>query len=158
MDIPETTMQAFFDDEKTRECFGEEMPEVSHIFPVSTPSLLGYRLPIWTKEYEEPMIVDESTIINAFSNSKESKKKILISLFVFHAIQEGNLNSRFALEDAISCFFAPGFIKDHTLLGSRVSLYKSRYPQYLAEANELEKLIKVLSDDVTNEAAITALL
>lgn len=158
LDIPETTMQAFFDDEKTRECFGEEMPEVSHIFPVSTPSLLGYRLPIWTKEYEEPMIVDESTIINAFSNSKESKKKILISLFVFHAIQEGNLNSRFALEDAISCFFAPGFIKDHTLLGSRVSLYKNRYPQYLSEANELEKLIKTLTDDVTNEAAITTLL
>ncbi|MEI6426665.1 MAG: hypothetical protein WCO66_04965, partial [Candidatus Absconditabacteria bacterium] len=158
LEIPETTMQSFFDDSKTQEYFGETISEISNIFPVSTPSLLGYRLPVWTKETGENMIVDESTLLQSFLTTKPNKHKILISLFVFHAIQEGNLSSRFGLEDAITCFFAPGFTKDQTLLQSRMSLYKIRYPQYIKEVEEIEQLITVLSDDTTNEKAISALL
>ena len=158
LDIPETLMQAFADDEKTRECFGDDIPEVSHIFPVSTPSLLGYRLPVWTKEDGQNIIVDESTIVNAFSENKINKKNILISLFVFHAIQEGNLNPRFVLEDAVTCFFASGFSKDQTLLSGRLQLYKTRYPEYIKEVEELEKIIQTLSDDATNESSLNTLL
>ena len=158
LEIPETIMQSFLNDEKTRECFGDNLPEVSHIFPVSTPSLLGYRLPVWTKEDDQTIIVEEDTIIDAFVEKKPTKNKILISLFVFHAIQEWNLNPRFVLEDAITCFFSPGFIKDQTLLGGRIELYKTRYPQYAKEVQELEQTIKILTDDVTNESAINTLL
>ena len=139
-------------------CFGEDLEEISSIFPVSTPSALGYRLPVWTKTDGDIIIVDESSIIDSYVQHKANKKSILLSLFVFHAIQEGNLNARFGLEDAIACFFAAGFTKDQTLLTSRMELYKTRYPQYEKEYTAIQAIISRLNEDATDEKALSLLI
>ena len=157
LEIPETTMQNFLDDESTRTCFNGEIPEVSNIFPVSTPSKLGYRLPIWTKPSWENIVVDENTIIKAFVENKGKPKNILISLIMFHAIQEGNLPESFALEDAISCLFSEGFTKDQTLFANWISMYTDRYPQYTTEATLLTKVLEQLSNNSADDVAITHL-
>lgn len=155
LSIPEDSMEAFSNDPKTSEYLGSTNPDVSSIFPISTPSTLGYRLPVWTKTNQKVVIIDEANIINAFTQKQSKKDKILISLFVFHAIQEGNISSRFALEDAIAAFFGPGFIKDLSLLETRIQLYKTRYPQYIDECLEIENIIASFKEDSANEDAMS---
>lgn len=151
IEIPSEVMTKFFEDDLTYECFWWTIPTISPIFPVSTPSALWYRLPVWEKPTWENIIVDENSIIKAFLESKTKKKSILLSLFIFHAIQEGNISARFAIEDAVSTFFAPWFIKDESLLETWLNLYKTRYPEYLKEAIKLETLLSGLTKDITNE-------
>ena len=158
LQIPQDIVTRFFEDEHTRMCFGEDFDEISSIFPVSTPSALGYRLPVWTKTDGDIIIVDEWSIIDAYTKNKSSKKSILLSLFIFHAIQEGNLNARFGLEDAIACFFAAGFSKDQILLTSRMELYKTRYPQYEKEYTAIQTIISRLNEDATDEKALSLLI
>lgn len=147
-------MESFANDVNVRQYFDEDVPSVSPIFPVSTPSALGYRLPVWIKTNQEISIIDEASIVDTFQQKGSKKNKILISLFVFHAIQEGNISSHFALEDGLSAFFASGFVKDQTLLETRVEVYKRRYPAYIEEAQELEMIIAAIKEDSANEDAI----
>jgi valyl-tRNA synthetase len=158
LQIPEEIMTRFSEDENTRMCFGEDFDGISSIFPVSTPSALGYRLPIWTKPDDSVIIVDESSIVDAYIKNKASKKFILLSLFIFHAIQEGNLNARFGSEDAIACFFSAGFTKDQTLLTSWMELYKTRYPQYNKEYSAIQSILSRLNEDASDEKALSLLI
>lgn len=157
LEIPEEILKNFSQDVRTHWCFGENIPTISSIFPVSTPSALWYRLPVRKKSTWEIIIVDEPTIVNAFSKNKTKHDNILLSLFVFHAIQEGNLSSCFAIEDIVSLFFAPGFIKDESLLQTWINLYKVRYPNYIKEVKTLEKMLSMLNNDSINESAIERL-
>lgn len=120
-----------------------------------------HRIPLWSNELGESIVVDEDEILEYAQWS--SQKKIL-SMIIFNCIADGKLDEKFEFQDLIDLLLQESLISQKWLLYQvyvdmyRQKFFDKKYSNLLQELEEMKLLCDSILEEVTNEDALDGLL